>query len=221
MTRRVLLSWSSGKDSAWTLHVLQQQADVEIVGLLTTLNEEADRVAMHAVRHDILRAQADAVGMPLWPVMIPSPCPNETYEQRMGEAMQRAEQEGITHVAFGDLFLEDVRNYRIKNFEGSKLEPIFPIWQEPTEQLAGQMIDSGIEAYVTCADPKQIDSSFAGRKFDHKFLDDLPENVDPCGENGEFHTCVLNGPMYRQPIEAKVGEIVERDGFFFADLIIK
>ena len=221
MIRRVLLSWSSGKDSAWTLYVLQQQPDVEIIGLLTTLNEEADRVAMHAVRHDILQAQADSIGIPLWPVMIPSPCPNETYEQRMGEAMQRAEQENITHVAFGDLFLEDVRDYRIKNFEGSKLEPIFPIWQEPTVQLARQMIDIGLEAIVTCVDPKQLDGSFVGRKFDHQFLDELPDNVDPCGENGEFHTCVLNGPMYRQPIAAKSGEIVERDGFLFADLMIQ
>ena len=219
MTRKVLLSWSSGKDSAWTLYILQKRDDVEVVGLLTTLNEAADRVVMHAVRYDILRQQAESVAIPLWPVMIPSPCPNETYEQRMGEAMQRAEDEGVTHVAFGDLFLEDVRDYRIKNFEASKLKPIFPIWQKPTDQLARQMVDSGIDAWVTCVDPKQLDSAFVGRKFDHQFLEDLPDSVDPCGENGEFHTCVLNGPMYRQPITANVGEIVERDGFFFADLI--
>lgn len=219
MTRRVLLSWSSGKDSAWTLHVLQQQPDVEIAGLLTTLNEQADRVAMHGVRHSILKQQAEAIGVPLWPVMLPHPCPNAEYEKRMGEAMQRAEAESVTHIAFGDLFLEDVRDYRIKNFENSTLEPIFPIWQQPTQQLARDMIDSGMEAYVTCVDPKQLDSRFTGRAFTHEFLDDLPDDVDPCGENGEFHTCVLDAPMYRQPIEAKVGEIVERDGFFFADLV--
>lgn len=220
MTRRVLLSWSSGKDSAWTLHVLQQQPDVEIVGLLTTLNAEAGRVTMHAVRNDILRAQAESVGIPLWPVMLPQPCPNEEYEQHMGAAMQRAEEEGVTHVAFGDLFLEDVRDYRIKNFEHSRLEPIFPIWQEPTHELAREMIDAGIEAYVTCVDPKQLDSAFAGRQFDYRFLDELPAGVDPCGENGEFHTCVVDGPMYKDPIRVSPGEIVERDGFFFADLVI-
>lgn len=219
MTQRVLLSWSSGKDSAWTLHVLQQQPDVEIVGLLTTLNETADRVAMHAVRHDILRAQAESIGLPLWPVMLPYPCPNTEYEQRMAAAMQRAEDEGVTHVAFGDLFLEDVRDYRISNFENSMLEPIFPIWKEPTATLARQMVDVGFEAYVTCVDPKQLDGAFVGRKFDHQLLDDLPEGVDACGENGEFHTCVLDGPMYRLPVKAALGETVERDGFFFADLI--
>lgn len=219
MTRKILLSWSSGKDSAWTLHVLQQQPDADIIGLLTTLNEEADRVAMHAVRHEILRAQAESVGIPLWPVMLPSPCSNEEYEKRMSAAMRRAEEEGITHVAFGDLFLEDVRDYRISNFEGSRLEPIFPIWQEPTHELARQMVDSGFEARVTCVDPKQLDGAFVGRKFDHEFLDELPEGVDPCGENGEFHTCVLDGPMYREPVIATAGDIIERDGFFFADLV--
>lgn len=219
MTQRVLLSWSSGKDSAWTLHVLQQQPDVEIVGLLTTLNEAADRVAMHAVRHEILRAQAESVGVPLWSIMLPYPCPNTEYEKRMAGAMQRAEDEGVTHVAFGDLFLEDVRDYRIRNFENSRLEPIFPIWKEPTETLARQMVDSGLDAYVTCVDPKQLDGVFVGRKFNHQFLDDLPGNVDACGENGEFHTCVLDGPMYREPIKASPGEIIERDGFFFADLV--
>jgi len=219
MTRKILLSWSSGKDSAWTLHVLQQQPDVEIAGLLTTFNEAADRVAMHAVRRELVQAQAEATGIPLWPLMLPYPCPNEEYEHRMSEAKQRAANEGVSHVAFGDLFLEDVRDYRIKQFEDIAIEPLFPIWHQPTNTLARRMVDAGLNAVITCVDPKQLDRSFIGRNFDHQFLDDLPEGVDPCGENGEFHTCVLDGPMYRHPVGATAGDIVERDGFVFADLI--
>lgn len=220
MPRKILLSWSSGKDSAWTLHILQQQQpELEIAGLLTTFNEAAGRVTMHAVRRDLVEAQAQAAGISLWPVMLPYPCPNEEYEKRVGEAMQKAETAGITHIAFGDLFLEDVRDYRIRQFANSSIEPLFPIWHEPTGTLARRMVDSGMKAIVTCLDPKQLDGSFAARTFDHSFLDDLPEGVDPCGENGEFHTCVLAGPMYRTPVRATLGETVERDGFLFTDLM--
>ena len=217
--RRVLLSWSSGKDSAWTLHVLREDWDVDVVGLLTTVNTTHDRVAMHSTRRAILEAQARAAGVPLHVVPLPWPCSNEAYERAMWEAIDLALDRGVTHVAFGDLFLEDIRAYRIEQLESSGLEPLFPIWHEPTEPLARRMIDSGVEAVVTCVDPKQLSPSFAGRRFDHAFLDDLPQGVDPCGENGEFHTCVLAGPMFGEPLRAAVGEVVERDGFCFADLV--
>jgi uncharacterized protein (TIGR00290 family) len=219
MSRRVLLSWSSGKDSAWTLQVLREDPDVEIVGLLTTVNTTHGRVAMHSTRRAILEAQAQAAGLPLHVIPLPWPCSNEVYERAMREAIASALKSGATHVAFGDLFLEDIRAYRSKQLEGSGLEPLFPIWHEPTEPLARRMIDAGVEAFLTCVDPKRLSRSFAGRKFDDAFLDELPEGVDPCGENGEFHTCVLAGPMFRQPVPAGVGEVVERDGFYFADLV--
>jgi uncharacterized protein (TIGR00290 family) len=218
--RRVFLSWSSGKDSAWALHVLQRDPGVEVVGLMTTVNTSHARVAMHSTRRAILEAQARAVALPLHVISLPWPCPNEVYESAMRGAIQSARQRGATHVAFGDLFLEDVRAYRIRQLEGSGLEPLFPIWHEPTEPLARRMIDAGIEAVLTCVDPKQLPRSFAGRKFDHQLLDDLPEHVDPCGENGEFHTCVLAGPMLRARLRATAGEVVERDGFYFADLVL-
>jgi len=220
MSRRVLLSWSSGKDSAWTMQVLRGDPDVEIIGLLTTVNTTHGRVAMHSTRRAILEAQAQAAGLPLHVVPLPWPCSNELYERAMREAIESALKRGVTHVAFGDLFLEDIRAYRCKQLEGSGIEPLFPIWHEPTEQLARLMIDAGVEAFITCVDPKKLSGSFAGRKFDHALLNDLPEGVDPCGENGEFHTCVLAGPMFRQPVPAVVGEVVERDGFYFADLAL-
>jgi uncharacterized protein (TIGR00290 family) len=219
MTRRVLVSWSSGKDSAWTLHVLRKNPEVELVGLLTTVNTTHGRVAMHATRLALLEAQARAVGLPLHVIPLPWPCSNEVYERAMRGAIEDGRKRGATHIAFGDLFLEDIRAYRIKQLEGSGLEPLFPIWHEPTGSLARCMIDSGVEAVLTCVDPKRLSQSFAGRKFDHGFLDDLPEGVDPCGENGEFHTCVLAGPMFRERLHAAVGEIVERDGFYFADVV--
>jgi uncharacterized protein (TIGR00290 family) len=219
MSRRVLLSWSSGKDSAWTLQVLREDPAVELVGLLTTVNTTHGRVAMHSTRRAILEAQAQAVGLPLHVIPLPWPCSNEVYERAMRTAIESALKSGVTHIAFGDLFLEDIRAYRSKQLEGSGLEPIFPIWHEPTEPLARRMIDAGIEAFLTCVDPKKLSRSFAGRKFDHAFLNDLPEGVDRCGENGEFHTCVLAGPMFREPLPAAVGEVVERDGFYFADLV--
>jgi uncharacterized protein (TIGR00290 family) len=219
MSRRVLLSWSSGKDSAWTLHVLRRDPTVEVTGLLTTVNTTHDRVAMHATRRAILEAQARACGLPLQVIPLPWPCSNDVYEREMRDAVATAIDNGVTHMAFGDLFLEDIRDYRIKQLEGSGLEPLFPIWREPTKPLAQQIIDAGVEAFLTCVDPRKLPRSFAGRRFDRSLLDDLPDGVDPCGENGEFHTCVLNGPMFHHPVAASPGEIVERDGFCFADLI--
>ncbi|MEZ5316331.1 MAG: hypothetical protein R2752_02910 [Vicinamibacterales bacterium] len=215
----VLLSWSSGKDSAWTLHVLRSDPSVRVVGLLTTVNEAADRVAMHAVRRSLLEAQADAAGLPLWTVPIPSPCPNEIYEDRMREAMVRARTEGIARVAFGDLFLEDVRRYREDRMAGTGLDPIFPLWGRPTPALAREMIDGGLRATVTCVDPRQIDAAFAGRSFDAAFLADLPAAADPCGERGEFHTFCRAGPMFARPIDVRIGETLTRDGFVFTDVL--
>jgi uncharacterized protein (TIGR00290 family) len=218
MSRRVLLSWSSGKDSAWTLHMLRKDPGVEVVGLLTTVNTTHRRVAMHSTRLAIVEAQARAAGLPLHVIPLPWPCSNEVYEREMRGAIKDGLERGATHVAFGDLFLEDIRAYRIKQLEGSGLEPLFPIWHEPTELLARRMIDAGVDAVLTCVDPKKLSRAFAGRKFDYRFLNELPDGVDPCGENGEFHTCVLAGPMFREPLRTAVGDVVERDGFYFADL---
>lgn len=219
MTRkRVLLSWSSGKDSAWALHVLRQDPGVEVGALLTTFNDAVDRVAMHAVRRELVEAQADATGLPLWRVPIPSPCPNEAYEAAMREAIARARREGFTHVAFGDLFLEDVRRYREERMAGTGLEPLFPVWGIPTDRLAREMIASGVSAILTAVDPRQIDRSFAGRPYDASLILDLPASADPCGERGEFHTFCHAGPMFAHPIAAVPGDIVERDGFVFADV---
>jgi len=215
--KRVLLSWSSGKDSAWTLHVLRQRPDIEVVALLTTLNAEFQRVAMHSTRHAILQAQAAAAGLPLWVVPLPWPCSNEIYEERMAEACAHAIRERIDAIAFGDLFLQDVRDYRIRQLAPTGLEPVFPLWQIPTDQLAREMIAGGLRARLTCIDPKQIPPAFAGREFDSSLLRDLPGSVDPCGERGEFHTCVYAGPMFSAPVLLEAGEIVGRDGFVFAD----
>ena len=212
--RRILLSWSSGKDSAWTLHLLRQQSDVEIVGLLTTLNEAADRVAMHAVRRELLEAQADSVGLPLWPVFLPWPCSNDEYERRMAAVIAKATEAGITHAAFGDLFLEDVRAYRVRQLAGTGIEPLFPLWgaAADTPALAAQMIAAGLKAVLTCVDPKQVAASFVGREFDAALLAELPASVDPCGERGEFHTFCYDGPMFARAIPIEVGEIVTRSG---------
>jgi uncharacterized protein (TIGR00290 family) len=217
-TKRVLLSWSSGKDSAWALHVLRQDPTVDVAALLTTFNAAVDRVAMHAVRRSLVHAQAAAAGVSLWEVFIPSPCPNEIYEARMRDAMARASAEGFTHVAFGDLFLEDVRRYRETRLAGTGLAPIFPVWGLPTPALAKTMIASGVDAVITCVDPKQIDPSFAGRRFDAALLADLPESADPCGERGEFHTFCCAGPMFARPIDVAVGDTLARDGFVFTDV---
>lgn len=220
--KRVLVSWSSGKDSAWTLHILRQQADVELVGLLTTFNEVADRVAMHAVRRELVEAQAAQAGLPLWSICLPWPCTNAVYEARMGEALQRARREGITHIAFGDLFLEDIRAYREQQLAGTGIEPLFPLWGTPagTASLARKMLAVGLRAVVTCVDPKQLDGRFVGRWFDADFLAELGPQVDPCGERGEFHTFCCAGPMFVAPIQVRVSAVVMRDGFWFADLIV-
>lgn len=217
--KKVLLSWSSGKDCAWTLHLLRQQPGIEVVALITTFNEAANRVAMHAVRRELAEAQAERTGIPLWAVQLPWPCSNEDYESRMREVCDRAVAEGIHAVAFGDLFLEDVRDYRIQQMAGTGLELLFPAWGIPTDRLARQMISAGVKAKITCVDPSKLDSSFAGRDFNQQFLDDLPSNVDPCGENGEFHSFVYDAPVFSMPIEVHSGEIVKRDGFVFADVV--
>ena len=219
MSPRLWLSWSSGKDSAWALHALRRQGGYEIAGLLTTINQTASRVAMHAVREDLLERQAGAAGLPLIKVPIPSPCPNEAYEAAMAEAMAKATQEKVSAVAFGDLFLEDVRRYREEKLAPTGIKPVFPIWGLETAALAREMVASGLRAHITCVDPKQLDPKFAGRTFDDAFLDDLPESVDPCGEKGEFHSFAWSGPMFSAPIPVTPGEIVTRDGFVFADLL--
>jgi uncharacterized protein (TIGR00290 family) len=216
---KALLAWSSGKDSAWSLQVLRAQAEVEVVGLLTTINQAFDRVAMHAVRTELLRAQAGAVDLPLWPVAIPWPCSNAEYEAAMAAALARAVAEGISVVAFGDLFLEDIRRYREERLEGTGVRPLFPLWGTPTGALAKQMLGAGLRARLTCVDPKQLDAGFAGRDFDAALLAALPPSVDPCGENGEFHTFAYDGPMFRHPVAIRGGEVVARDGFVFADLL--
>jgi uncharacterized protein (TIGR00290 family) len=218
VSRKLLLSWSSGKDSAWALHCLRQSGAWQIAGLLTTLNAAFDRVAMHSTRRALLEAQAQAAGLPLWPVPLPWPCSNLEYEAAMRKACDAAIAEGIQAVAFGVLFLEDVRRYREEKLSGTGLEPVFPVWGLDTRQLAEEMIASGLHARIVCVDPKKLPREFAGREFDADFLRDLPQGVDPCGENGEFHSAVYAGPMFREPIPVETGEVVERDGFVFADV---
>ena len=217
--KKCLLSWSSGKDSAWALDVLWR-ADVPVVGLLTTINQAFDRVAMHAVRRSLLDAQARSIGIPLWPVPLPWPCSNEDYENIMAEVCRQAKAEGIECVAFGDLFLPEVRAYRERQFEGTGLTPLFPLWGLPTDALAREMLAGGLQARITCVDPKVLPPTFAGREFDQALLADLPAGVDPCGEKGEFHTFAYDGPIFREPIPISTGEVVERDGFVFADLLL-
>lgn len=215
-----LLSWSSGKDSAWALHVLRQQCEVEVVGLLTTVTERYGRVAMHGVRRELLVAQAEAVGLPLWPVLLPSPCSNAEYEAAMSRVLERALAARISAIAFGDLFLEDIRRYREERLAPTGLTPLFPLWDRPTVVLARDMVDAGLRARVSCVDPRQLAPAFAGRVFDAAFLADLPPTVDPCGERGEFHTFACAGPMFARPIPVRAGEVVEREGFVFADLLL-
>ena len=216
--KRVALSWSSGKDSAWSLYLLKQDPEIEVVALITTINAEFDRVAMHAVRRELLEVQAASAGVPLWQVPLPWPCSNDLYEARMRGVYERAVGEGVQAIAFGDLFLADIRAYREKQLSGSGLEPIFPVWDIPTAQLARDMIAAGLRARITCVNPNVLSREFAGRDFDFRFHADLPAGIDPCGENGEFHTFVYAGPMFSCAIPVRGGEIVERDGFVFADL---
>ena len=216
---RILLSWSSGKDSAWTLHVLRRQGDHEIAGLLTTFNQAFDRVAMHGVRRTLVEQQAAAAGLPLWAIPLPWPCSNEQYESIMEEASAKIVAQGIQAIAFGDLFLEDVRAYRIRQMARSGLEPLFPIWGMPTHNLAHEMLASGLKAILTCIDTRKLDARFAGHAFDESLLSALPPGIDPCGENGEFHSFVCAGPMFGSEITVVPGENVERDHFMYADLL--
>ncbi len=218
MKPKALIAWSSGKDSAWALHRVRAEGTYEIAGALTAITENFDRVAMHGVRREILEAQLAAAKLPLFPVMIPFPCPNEIYEQRMGEAMRAAREQGIEKIIFGDLFLEDIRAYREEKLRGTGIEPVFPLWNIPTDKLARDMIGGGLKARVVTLDPRKVPRELAGAEFDEKLLAALPEGVDPCAENGEFHTCVVGGPMFDNDLKAKAGDVVERDGFVFADL---
>jgi uncharacterized protein (TIGR00290 family) len=218
---RAWLCWSSGKDSAWTLHVARQQGEVEIVGLLTTVTEPYDRVSMHGVRVEVLEAQAAAAGLPLESVPIPAPCPNAVYEEAMRKAIGRAKADGVSQMVFGDLYLEDIRAYRQRQLASTGIAAVFPLWQKPTGALAAEMIHGGLVAYVTCLDPARLPAELAGSRFDERFLARLPAGVDPCAENGEFHTCVTAGPMFDRPIPVEVGETVERDGFVFTDLKLR
>lgn len=221
--RRILLSWSGGKDSAWALHLLRRRGDYDVVGLLTTLNERFRRIAIHGVREALLDCQAAALGLPLWKIDLPFPCSNADYESRMAAVCERAASEGLHGIAFGDLFLEDIRAYRMARLAGTGLEPIFPVWTPDlgisTAELAREMIAAGLRAHLTCVDPRVLSPSFAGRTFDASLLEELPATVDPCGERGEFHTFVYAGPIFSRTIRVIPGEVVERDNFVYADLL--
>jgi uncharacterized protein (TIGR00290 family) len=217
---KALISWSSGKDSAFSLHEIRRGGEFEVVGALTTMTENFGRVSIHGVREEVLRAQLDAAGLPPTIVPIPYPCPNDVYEARMGEAIAHARAAGITHMIFGDLFLEDIRKYREEKLRGTGITPVFPLWLRPTPQLARDMIASGLQTYIATVDVKKMPASFAGRRFDARLLDDLPPGVDPCGENGEFHTCVVGGPMFSKQVSVVPGERVERDGYAYCDFLI-
>jgi uncharacterized protein (TIGR00290 family) len=219
MAARAWMSWSSGKDSALALHRARQDRELDVVGLLCTVNTDANRVAMHAVRRELLLAQGERVGLPVRVVELPWPCPNAVYEERMAEALAAATREGVERMVFGDLFLADIRAYREQMLAGTGIAPVFPLWDEPTGPLAREMLAVGIRAVLTCVDPAQLPGAFAGRAFDAELLDDLPASVDPCGENGEFHTFVWDGPGFAAPIPVAVGDVVTRDNFVFADVV--
>jgi len=217
---KALIAWSSGKDSAWALHEVRRAGDCEIVGALTTVTETFGRVSMHGVREELLMTQLAAAGLAPIIVPIPFPCPNEIYEARMAAALADAKAAGVTRMIFGDLFLEDVRRYREEKLNGTGIAPVFPLWQRPTDALAREMIDAGVETYLACVDLKQLSKTFGGRRFDHALLEELPASADPCGEKGGFHSCVVAGPMLTRRIPVAVGDVVEREGFAFADLVM-
>jgi uncharacterized protein (TIGR00290 family) len=212
------MSWSSGKDSAFCLYEVLRSSQFQVTHLLTTMNEEARRVSMHAVRDELLQKQADAIGIPLYRVSLPYPCSNEIYADRMSHAIEDAKSQGVTTMIFGDLFLEDVRAYRVEALKPTGLKAQFPLWKRDTSELAREMINSGQRAVITAVDPRKLSRDFVGREFNHSFLDALPTDVDPCGENGEFHSFVFDGPIFSAPIPIKVGQVVERDGFIFCDV---
>jgi uncharacterized protein (TIGR00290 family) len=217
--RKTLLSWSSGKDSAWALKVLRQRSDVEVVGLMTTINQLYQRISIHAVRLELLRLQAEALGLPLRLIDLPSPCTNTQYESAMEKFIAESKREGIECLAFGDLFLEDIKQYREAKLSGTGITPLFPIWRMPTDKLAAEMISGGLRAVITCVDPAKLPVGFAGREFNHEFLSALPEDVDPCGERGEFHTFAFDGPVFKAPLAIEVGEVTQRDAFVYADVL--
>jgi uncharacterized protein (TIGR00290 family) len=216
--RKALLAWSSGKDSAYALWTLRQDPTVEVVGLLTTLNSSVDRVSMHAVRTSVLQAQAEAAGLPLITVPLPDPCSDEEYQAAMATVIADARAQGVEAMAFGDLFLRDVRTYRETQLAGTGITPLFPLWDRPTALLAEEMIAAGMEAVITCVDTEQLDASFLGRSFDRALLADLPPGVDPCAENGEFHSAAIAGPMFRERLRVEVGEVVEKGRVVFVDV---
>jgi uncharacterized protein (TIGR00290 family) len=217
---RALISWSSGKDSAFALHEIRCAGEFEVVGALTTVTETFARVSIHGVRQEILRAQCDAAGLPQTIVPIPYPCPNEIYEARMGAAVASAVGEGVSHMIFGDLYLADIRTYREQKLAGTGITPVFPLWERPTADLARAMLASGLEAWLATVDLKRLPAKFAGREFDAQLLADLPDGIDPCGENGEFHTCVVAGPMFSQRLAVTTGARIERDGYAYCDLML-
>jgi uncharacterized protein (TIGR00290 family) len=219
MKPKILVSWSSGKDSAWTLHVLRQRDEYEIVGLITTINSAFDRVAMHSTRRALAEQQAEAAGIPLQAVSLPWPCSNQEYERIMSSVCAEAVAQGVTAIAFGDLFLADIRAYRERQLKDTGLQPLFPLWQIPTDRLAREMIGAGLGARLVCVDPTKLPGEFAGRDFDEHLLADLPSGTDPCGENGEFHSFVYAGPMFEHDIPIVTGERVQRDGFWFCDIL--
>ena len=217
---KALIAWSSGKDSAWALHEVRRSGELEVVGALTTITHEFCRVSMHGTREELLAAQLEAARLSAIAVRIPFPCPNEIYEREMAAALEQAKRTGVSHVVFGDLFLADIRAYRESRLAAIGMTPVFPLWHRPTAALAREMLDGGLEGYLVCVDRKKLPASYAGRKFDRALLERLPPEIDPCGENGEFHSFVTAGPMLARPVEVKVGDIVERDGFAFADLTL-
>jgi uncharacterized protein (TIGR00290 family) len=219
MKQKTMLAWSSGKDSAWALHVLKQNPEIELVGLFSTINEAFNRVAMHAVRLELLMKQAQFAGLPMDIINIPFPCSNQEYEDRMAAFIEKALEKKIERIAFGDLFLEDVRKYREEKLEGTGITPIFPLWGIPTRTLSKEMIWGGLKAVITSIDPKLMPPEFIGKQYNQSFLQQIPDTVDPCGENGEFHTFAFSGPMFKEPINITVGEIVHRDGYVFADIL--
>jgi len=221
MKKQTLVSWSSGKDCAWALHSLRQQSEVDVVGLFSTVNQEFERVAMHAVRNELVRQQAKSLGLPIQLIPIPYPCDDSAYGDIMKAFITQAKKQGVECIAFGDLFLESVRKYREDNLAGTGITPIFPLWGIPTEKLSREMVNSGLRAKVTCIDPKQLSADFSGRDYDESFLQDLPPHVDPCGENGEFHSFVYDGPMFEKKLSIHTGETLSRDGLVFTDLMLE
>lgn len=216
-----MVSWSTGKDSAWAYHKISQQQEYDIAGLFCTVNKQYSRTAMHAVRIELLQMQAESVGLPLEIIEIPYPCSNEAYESIMQTFIDKVKLLGVECFVFGDLYLQDIRDYRVSKLHGTGIEAVFPLWKIPTQQLAHEMINGGLKAVVTCIDPKQLDAQYVGKIFNHDFIKSLPDRIDPCGENGEFHSFVFEGPMLKNSIKIKVGEIVERDGFVFSDVTIQ